>query len=212
MRLFYRLLYAVGVKPWEQLSETSAAGQVSAMLDEVEQHRGGRLGSALDLGCGTGIWSVRLARRGWDVTGIDVVRKAVDHARQRAAEAGVRARFAQSDVADLQGAEIGPGFDLVLDFGTVHGLKPDEVREVAREVTAVASEDATLLMYASSPGRRGPLPRGLAREELEDAYVGWTVADDRPVDLSDVPTAFAKTEPRWFQLRRTRSAKTRKEA
>lgn len=212
MRFFYRLLYAVGVKPWEHLSETSAGEQVSAMLDEVEQHRGSRLGSALDLGCGTGIWSVRLARRGWDVTGVDVVQKAVDHARQRAAEAGVRARFAQGNVADLQGAGIGSGFDLVLDLGTVHGLKSHEVRDVAREVTAATSEDATLLMYASAPGRRGPLPRGLAREELEEAYDAWTVVDERPLDLSGVPTAFGKTEPRWFQLRRTGSTKTREKA
>lgn len=212
MRFFYRLLYAVGVKPWERLSDASAAEQVSAMLDQVEQHRGSRPGSALDLGCGTGIWSVRLARRGWDVTGVDVVRKAVDHARQRATEAGVRARFAQGDVADLRDAGIGSGFDLVLDLGTVHGLEPPEVRDVAREVTAVTSEDATLLMYASAPGRRGPLPRGLSRAELEEAYGAWAVVDERPVDLSGVPEAFGKTEPRWFQLRRTRPSESREMA
>lgn len=202
LSLFYKLLYAIGFKPWERMPTSPAAHQVSAMLDLEEHANGPPFGAALDLGCGTGMWCVRLAQRGWDVTGVDIVPKAVRGAKERAQTAGVDVRFLEGSVAALRNAGVGPGFRLVLDFGTVHGLAPSDVKNVAREVSAVTTDDATLLMYASSPGRRGPLPRGLSREEVEDAYVGWRVVDEQPFDLSGTPAAFKKTEPRWFRLRR----------
>lgn len=204
MSLFYKILYAVGVTPWEHMPASPAARQVSAMLDEEESGDQPPYGSALDLGCGTGIWSVRLAQRGWDVTGVEIVPKAVRRAKARARASGVDARFLEGSATALldAGVSISEGFRLVLDFGTVHGLAPADVKQVAQEVTAVTANDATLLMYASSPGRRGPLPRGLSRAEVEDAYVGWKVADEQPFDLSGTPAAFKKTEPRWLRLRR----------
>jgi len=199
--LFYKILYAVGVTPWEHMPAAPAARQVSAMLDDEERGDQPPYGSALDLGCGTGIWSVRLAQRGWGVTGIEIVPKAVRRARARARASGVDARFLEGSVTGLRDAGVDEGFRLVLDFGTVHGLAPADVKHVAQEVTAVTADDATLLMYASSPGRRGPLPRGLSRGEVEDAYAGWKVAE-QPFDLSGTPAAFRKTEPRWLRLRR----------
>lgn len=201
MSLFYRLLYAVGFKPWENMPASPAAEQAKTMFDREERHRQPPYGSALDLGCGSGLWSVRLAQRGWDVTGVEVVPKAVRQARARAADAGAAARFVEGSITDLDGAGVGPGFDLVLDFGTVHGLPPEDVSRVAAGVSALAANDAVLLMYASSPGRRGPLPRGLSREEIEDAYAGWTVTAEEPFDLTGHPAAFRKTEPRWLRLR-----------
>ncbi len=201
MSLFYRLLYAVGFKPWEHLPASPAAEQVATMFEREERGRQPPYGAALDLGCGAGIWSVRLAERGWDVTGVELVPKAVRQARARAADADAEARFVEGSVTDLDESGVRPGFDLVLDFGTVHGLPPQDVSRVAAGVSALAAEDAVLLMYASSPGRRGPLPRGLSREEIEDAYAGWTVTAEEPFDLTGYPAAFKKTEPRWLRLR-----------
>lgn len=201
MSLFYRLLYTVGFKPWEHLPASPAAAQVAAMFSREEEMRRPPYGSALDLGCGTGMWLVRLAERGWDVTGIDVVRKAVRKARARADKEGVSATIVHGSVTDLQNAGVGTDFRLVLDFGTVHGLPPDGVKQTAGQLGAVAAEDAVLLMYASSPGRRGPLPRGLSREEIEEAYTDWTVTDVQPFDLTGYPAAFKKTQPRWLRLR-----------
>ncbi len=60
---------------------------------------------------------------------------------------------------------------------------------MSREITAVATEDATFLflMYAFSPGPRGPLPRGISREEIERAYGGWTILDEEAFDLTGAP-------------------------
>ncbi len=198
--LLYRVLWGLGLTPWERRQAWTE--QVSAMFHREEQERQPPLGAALDLGCGTGFWSVHLAERGWDVTGVEIVAKALRAARERAQKAGVEARFLEGSVAALQDAGVGSGFRLVLDFGTVHGLAPAEVEAVAREVTAVTTDDAILLMYAFSPGRKGPTPRGLSRQEVEAAYGGWRVVDEQPFDTSDMPSVFKKANPRWYRLQR----------
>ncbi len=197
----YRVLWRLGFTPWERM-QAFGAEQVSLMFDREEQRRQPPFGAALDLGSGTGFWSVNLAERGWDVTGVEIVPKAVRAARERAHKAAVEVRFLEGSVAALRDAGVGSGFRLVLDFGTVHGLAPAEVKTVAREVSAVATDDATLLMYAFSPGRKGPTPRGLSREEVEAAYAGWSVVDEQPFDASGMPAVFNKANPRWYRLRR----------
>ena len=202
MSLFYKIIYRLGFTPWERMPNLPVAGQVSAMLDREENGRQPPYGSALDLGCGSGIWSVELAKRGWEVTGIDIVPKALRRARERAREAGVEVRFVEGDVTALRAAGVGSGFRLVLDFGTVHGLSQSQRETVGREVSAVAAADATLLMYAAAPGRRGPLPRGMSREEIEATYPRWKVIDEEAFDTSGFPGAFEKAAPRWYRLRR----------
>ncbi len=205
MSLFYKFQYLVGMTPWERMPSLPIGAQAVALLDREERGREPPYGRALDLGCGTGFWSIRLARRGWEVTGVDIVPKAVRIAGERARAAGVASLFVEGSVTALQAAGIGSGFRLILDFGVVHGLSPEQVRAVGREVTAVATEDATLLMYAFSPGRRGPLPRGISREEIERAYGGWRILDEEAFDLRGAPRFVQKAKPRFYRLRRRRS-------
>ncbi|HWH24040.1 MAG TPA: class I SAM-dependent methyltransferase [Candidatus Limnocylindria bacterium] len=202
MRVPYKLFYRVGLTPWERLPTLPAAKQISTLLEREQNRRQPPHGKALDLGCGSGIWSVELARRGWDVTGIDMIPKAVLAARERARQARFQARFLAGDVTTLRETGVGAGFRLVLDFGTVHGLTRAQRQAVGREVSAVATADATLLMYAAAPGRRGPLPRGASREEIQKCYPGWTVIDEEPFDVTGAPGPFRHADPRWYRLRR----------
>jgi SAM-dependent methyltransferase len=201
MSLFYRFQYLVGMKPWERMPSLPIGEQAVALLDREEGGREPPFGRALDLGCGTGFWSVRLAQRGWEVTGIDIVPKAVRAARERARRAGVKVLFVDGSVTALSAAGVSSGFRLILDFGVVHGLSPEQVRAVSREVTAVATGDATLLMYAFAPGRRGPLPRGISREEIEQAYGGWMITDEEAFDLTGAPRFVQQAHPRFYCLR-----------
>ncbi len=68
-------------------------------------------GRALDVGCGEGADAVWLARRGWDVTGVDPSRVALDRAARHAEQAGVTVSWVCSG---LVGAPLPSGsFDLV---------------------------------------------------------------------------------------------------
>ena len=55
----------------------------------------------LDLACGTGTHSVYLARKGYDVVGIDISREMLNIAREKARAAGVRAEFLEGDIRDM---------------------------------------------------------------------------------------------------------------
>jgi SAM-dependent methyltransferase len=203
MSVIYKILYQVGLTPWEgSAKQARTREQISAMFGREENGRQPPYGPALDLGCGGGLWSIELARRDWQVTGIDIVPKALRTARERAREAGVEVRFVQGDLAALRAAEVGSGFRLLLDFGAVHGLKEAQREAVGREVSAVAAADATLLMLAFPPGRRGPLPRGMSRADIEAAYPGWNVTDGDALD-AELPRIVKKDgDPRWYRLTR----------
>lgn len=58
----------------------------------------------------------KLAARGWEVTGVDLIPKALRRARERAREAGVELRLIEGDVTALGSADVGSGFQLLLDF------------------------------------------------------------------------------------------------
>jgi methylase of polypeptide subunit release factors len=62
--LAYRLLYAVGYTPWDQIAELPAANRrISALFEREEEGREPPYGRALDLGCGSGIWGIQLAQQ-----------------------------------------------------------------------------------------------------------------------------------------------------
>lgn len=67
----------------------------------IKEVSGLESGTALDAGCGAGAEAIWLAAQGWDVTGADVANAALDHAKDRAAVAGVsdRVRWIQADLS-----------------------------------------------------------------------------------------------------------------
>jgi len=84
--------------------------------------KGRRFSHALDLGCGLGLLSARLAPRADRVTGIDIAQAAVDRATARAS-ALKNVRFMQGDAADLPHSLDGQ-FDLVVVADTFYYLPP----------------------------------------------------------------------------------------
>jgi SAM-dependent methyltransferase len=171
----YGLAYAVGFHPWEELADHEPFA--TALLDLVARDEAGDPphGPALDVGTGSAVWGVRLAQRGWAVTGVDLVEKALRRARERAEEAGVELRLVHGDVTDGLAAAVGSGYRLVLDTGTFHGLTDAQRADMGREIDAVAAEDATVILDCFAPRRRGPLPRGASQEDVEAAFPGWEV-------------------------------------
>jgi SAM-dependent methyltransferase len=204
MSVAYRILYRVGFTPLEQMAKSMPiVEQISALFAREEAGRQPPYGQALDLGCGSGIWAVKLAARGWQVTGVDFVPKALRRARERAQEAGVEVRLIEGDVTALRATGVGSDFRFLLDFQLFHDELNDAQRKsMGREVSAVAAPGATMLMLAWAPGRRGPLPRGASRGDIEAAYPAWKVIDEEAlVDEPRTPTMLRKADPRFYRLR-----------
>lgn len=201
----YKLAYALGFHPWEDLAEHPPfAEKLLELVARDEEGREPPYGQALDIGTGSGVWGLQLAQRGWQVTGVDVVDKALRRARERVDEAGVDMRLVRGDVTALQGSDVGSGFRLVVDTGTFHGLTDSQREAMGRELGAVCADDATVILDCFSPRRRGPLPRGASRADVERAFHGWEITDVEVAD-SD-PEAIArlfKFDERFYRLRRT---------
>jgi SAM-dependent methyltransferase len=205
MSLAYRMLYAIGFTPWEQMADLRIADQIAGLFAREEEGRRPPYGRALDLGCGSGIWAVALAQRGWQVTGVDFVPKALRRARERAEQAKVEVELLQGDVTELEEIGVGSGFQLLLDFGCFHDELSDEQRaEEGRGATAAAAPGATLLIMSWKPGRRGPLPRGAGAEDIQAAFSEWTLVDDEPMNVpTEAPGYVRRAEPRFYRLRRS---------
>ena len=198
MSVAYRLAYRFGVMPWDA-KDPGSLRQLTAMFDREQDGREPPLGRAVDLGCGTGQQSVDLARRGWAVTGVDAVPRALDRAREHARLAGVEVDFRRGDVTRLSEA-VGTGYRLALDLGCFHGLEDSQRVAYGEQLTMVTEPGASLLLFAFSPGRRGPLPRGVDRAGVRAAFAGWRITDDQAVDKTSLSGPAAKAAPRWYRL------------
>jgi hypothetical protein len=84
-----------------------------------------------------------------------------------------------------------------------HGLRDDSRAGYAEGVTRLAAPGATLLLFVFAPGRRGPAPRGIDREEIEARFSpGWPIVDaQRAVDVA-LPRMLRNADPHWYRLER----------
>lgn len=107
----------------------------------------------LDLGCGIGRWSCRLAKRGASVTGVDLSPTMIAQAGARAAAQGVaaRCRFLAQDLAAL---ELDGRFDLILGVTVLqHILEPAALRAAVQGLGAHLAENGTLVLLEAAPER-----------------------------------------------------------
>lgn len=184
------------------------AGKLLELVAKDEEGREPPYGPALDIGTGSGVWGVQLARRGWQVTGVDIVDKALNRASERVDDAGVEMRVMRADVTALRGSDVGTGYRLVVDTGTFHGLTDAQREAMGSELSAICADDATVILDCFAPRRRGPLPRGASRAEVERAFPGWKVADDEAADTApDAIARLFKFDERFYRLRRDRDGR-----
>ena len=200
----YRLAYQLGFHPWEDAEHHAPfVDKIGALFDREEAGRQPPYGPALDVGTGSGIWAIQLAQRGWQVTGIDLVEKALRRARDRVSEADADVRLVRGDATALRAAGVGTGFRLVLDTGTFHGLTAEQRKAMGQEVSAVAAPNATVLMIAW-PKRHRPLIRGVSQSDIKAAFPGWTVTEagasgfqaPKPLDL------LLRPDEHWYRMHR----------
>ena len=203
----YRLAYAIGFHPWEELAEHPPfAEKLLALVAREEEGREAPYGRALDIGTGSGVWGVRLAKRGWEVTGVDAVEKPLARARARGEEEDVDMQLVRGDVTRLHETAVGTGFRLLLDTGTFHGLADAQRDAMGREVSAVASPDAVLILDCFASRRRGPLPRGASRADVERSFPDWEITDVEVADTEPDPIArLLKFDEHFYRLRRAGS-------
>ena len=126
--------------------------------------------------------------RGWDVTGVDVVRTAVDIAVHRADETS---RYVIGDVTHLPGSGVGSGFSLFVDVGCFHGLTKAHREAMGRGVTSSPRTTRACWRCASPVATAGWRP-GADADDLLDAFPGWELLDERDADTSAMTGPIAR--------------------
>lgn len=182
VRLLYQALTRVGLNPTLGVPDVPDGW----VVEHVEGEHRLPPGRALDLGCGGGRNSLYLARRGWDVVGIDMLGVAVKKARYQAAVISVdatKARFLQGDVTKLAELDIGDGYQLIVDSGCYYGLSANQRDGFADGVTHVAVPGALLLMagFTRIPGTG----IGISEEDLR-RFPGWELRTAATVPMEEM--------------------------
>ena len=162
----FRVFYRLGFTPWDG---HPIATSLQSLVETLTP------GRALDVGCGTGDTSIYLAQRGWKVTGVDFVARAVEKARAKASAANVAVDFREADATRLTAEGVGAGFDLIVDNGCLHGMSDDDRGSYVREVTDAAARGARLLLVAFTPGGSFAVP-GIALDDIVRRFTpAWTL-------------------------------------
>ena len=99
MKQWYESLFQDFAKNYDNEEFTKGT---EGEADFIEQEIGHDISvKILDIGCGTGRHDIELARRGYDVTGVDLSPDQLKRARQKARAAGVKVRFRRADARHL---------------------------------------------------------------------------------------------------------------
>ena len=135
-----RCLPAVSAPSWE-------LDQADPTLVGTLDDRGIRgPGRALDVGCGTGDNAIELARRGFQVTALDIADRPLMLAREKATAAGVDVNFRVADATRL-GATDG-AFDLIVDRGLLMSLFGERARRAyASALIRLAADGGSLYQH-----------------------------------------------------------------
>jgi SAM-dependent methyltransferase len=134
----------------EHLSqETDAASRrfikIDQHVDWIHRHLlSGQPTRILDLCCGPGLYTSRLARLGHDCLGIDYASASIAHARSLLEKEKLRCAYLEQDIRT---ADYGSPFGLVMMiFGEFNIFRPADARQILQKILAALLKNGLLLL------------------------------------------------------------------
>lgn len=121
--------------------------QIDLLLNRLRPKKGSKI---LDLACGHGRHSLELAKRGYDVTGLDYSKHFIDAAKAEAIKVNSSAKFVRGDMRRLSFEK---EFDVVLSLFTSFGYfeNEDDHPLVLRKVAGALKPKGLFLMDLNNP-------------------------------------------------------------
>jgi 2-polyprenyl-3-methyl-5-hydroxy-6-metoxy-1,4-benzoquinol methylase len=180
-------------EPYQALSRVYDAGwsdfslQYAPVVTDLLETRGIRHARVLDLGCGTGLLALALARAGHTVRGVDASLPMLRLAR-RAARGVPGVSFVRGDLLDPQPG--GPYDVVVCAYDALNYLRRlADVKKLFRQVAAVLKpgglflfDSATVVMYSRQ--------RGTSARDVDGLTLLETTAYDARYKLATTPFSF----------------------
>ena len=153
-------------RPWEA---SEPASQLVKLVAEGKLLEEGS--KCIELGCGSGLQTRWLASKGFDATGIDLVRATVERATGIAAEERSTAQFFECDVFALPEDLIGK-FDFVYDSQCFHCTRTLNEKAAVEAIASLLKAGGILLVITGNSNEPEAGPAVLSRAELESAFSG----------------------------------------
>jgi SAM-dependent methyltransferase len=165
----------------EHLSQTHDLA--SRRLETIDRHvawihgsvLGGIPSRVLDLACGPGLYTSRLARLGHECEGIDFAPAAVEHARRDAEENGLACFYR---LEDLREAALGTGFGLVMMlYGQFNVFRRSEAASILDRAREALVPGGLLLL---EPQREETVAEGGMEADSWKSHGGGGLFSERP--------------------------------
>jgi len=123
---------------------------------------------ALDLGCGLGNDTLFLATMGFEVTGIDVSKTAIEYARERAKD--TKCTFVEGDVLKMKLPK--ENFEFVNDRGCFHNIDVNDRERFVRELARVMKPGAKyfMLTLCNKAIVDSKAQNTVSRDEIENVF------------------------------------------
>ena len=108
------------IKVYKHRDETEAERLVKLILDNIEIEANSNI---LDMACGFGRHAIYFAKKGFNVTAVDLSERLIKDAKSNAQKVGVKINFVLSDILKF---ESGNKFDLAVNLFTSIGYFENE--------------------------------------------------------------------------------------
>jgi SAM-dependent methyltransferase len=180
-RWVYELMYRLVPADVIFGSDSKIEGLVEVAID-------GRIDpcKAITLGCGTGRETIYLAKKGFDVIGVDFSSTAIKKAQRNAKAAGVDIQFIVDDLTDLKNVD--GIYDLVTDFGALNDMSKKSRDLYMENVVPLTRPGGYYLMFC--------FDRMLSRDEVRQRFekqFSIEVIEERPGEFPGRLTLYRMT-------------------
>ena len=129
--------YPLEALPWE-------LGRPRKVLVELVEKGVIKKGKALDICCGAGTNAIYLAKKGFQVTGMDISPKAIEIAKEKVRKANSKIQFRVQNFLNLPFKD--EEFDFVFDMGCFHHVKVKDRSTFINGVHRVLKKGASYFM------------------------------------------------------------------
>jgi cyclopropane fatty-acyl-phospholipid synthase-like methyltransferase len=171
---------------WNSVYEGSPPWDIGrSQPDFVKLADAGKIhGRVLDVGCGTGEHVMLAASHGAEAMGVDVAELAIERARAKAKQRGIRAAFEVGDVLHLD--RLGRQFDVITDSGVFHVFDDEERPVYVNSLRSALRPGGMYYLMCFSdrqPGDWGP--RRVSEAEIRAAFAdGWSIRSIEPATFA----------------------------
>ena len=154
-------VYEAKVTPWD-------VGQPEDALVEFIDSSVVKPCRVLEIGCGNGNDAIFLAKKGFDVTAIDISKRAIEIAKERAKKANVKCNFIAEDATNLK--SVSGKFDFVYDRACFHFIPEQKRGEYVQTVKKFLINGGYFFLIVSSDKDTVKGPYQFSKEDIEKIF------------------------------------------